>query len=158
MAKEYIEVSKRIAPPEGAGWYVERIGTYTYLGHNKRGSTVLLGPADAGLENSFSPGDLLKIALAACAGMSTNGVVEAQLGADFAQTIAIDATTHATEDRFETFAERMLVDVADLSAAEFEALKTAVEARLRNSCTISNTVEGDTSVNFAVVPAAHPTQ
>ena len=42
--------------------WVERTGTRTYVGRNGRGAEVQIGP----LENagSFSPGELLKVALA----------------------------------------------------------------------------------------------
>ena len=146
----YAEVSDRIAPPEGASWWVERIGKYTYVGHNARGSSVLLGPADAGLENSFSPGDLLKIALAACAGMSTNAIVTRRLGETFAQTIVINGETHPEEDRYQSFSEQMLLDTTELTPKEIDALATAIARGLKKACTISNTVEGDTTVTVEV--------
>ncbi|MDR0849601.1 MAG: OsmC family protein [Propionibacteriaceae bacterium] len=150
MTEKYVEVPDRIAPPEGAQWWVERIAEYTYVGHNARGSQVLLGPADAGLENSFSPVDLLKIALAACAGMSTNSVIARALGQTYAQTIAIDGETHSDEDRYRAFSEQMLLDTSELTPEQIEDLADAVKRGLKRFCTVSNTVEGDTTVTMDV--------
>src|SRR3712207_1002239 len=50
--------------------WVERTGTRTYTGFSSRGAEVRIGPADAGAV--FTPGELLKIALAGCTGMSAD--------------------------------------------------------------------------------------
>src|SRR5664280_582460 len=56
------------SPAFADGLWVDRIGSRRYLGHNTRGAQVLVGPAEAGAV--FTPGELMKIALAGCSGMS----------------------------------------------------------------------------------------
>ena len=50
--------------------WVERTGTRRYTGRSSRGAEVLIGSVD--VEGVFTPGELLKIALAACSGMSSD--------------------------------------------------------------------------------------
>ena len=63
------QVSERIGPGSVS---VTRTGSRTYEGMNERGSTVRIGPADA--EGHFTPGELLKLALVGCTGMSSDRV------------------------------------------------------------------------------------
>ena len=60
--------------------WVERTGVRRYTGRSSRGAEVLVGSAD--VEGVFTPGELLKIALAACSGMSTDHVLARRLGQD----------------------------------------------------------------------------
>ena len=50
--------------------WVERTGTRRYTGHSSRGAEVLIG--SEGVDGVFTPGELLKIALAACSGVSSD--------------------------------------------------------------------------------------
>ena len=50
--------------------WVERTGVRRYTGRSTRGAEVLVGSED--VEGVFTPGELLKIALAACSGMSSD--------------------------------------------------------------------------------------
>src|SRR3954470_18142605 len=60
------------------GLWAERVGTRRYTGHNARGAEVRMGPVEAG--DVFTPGELLKIALAGCAGMSSDHTLARHLG------------------------------------------------------------------------------
>lgn len=50
--------------------WVERTGTRRYIGRSTRGAQVLVGSED--VDGVFTPGELLKIALAACSGMASD--------------------------------------------------------------------------------------
>ena len=50
--------------------WVERTGTRRYTGRSSRGAEVLVGSED--VQGVFTPGELMKIALAACSGMSSD--------------------------------------------------------------------------------------
>ena len=50
--------------------WVERTGTRLYTGRNSRGAEVSIGGVE--VEGAFSPGELLKIALAGCSGLSAD--------------------------------------------------------------------------------------
>src|SRR6516162_610979 len=61
--------------------WVERTGSRRYTGYSSRGAQVLVGSED--VEGVFTPGELLKIALAACSGMSTDEPLARRLGDDY---------------------------------------------------------------------------
>ena len=61
--------------------WVERTGSRRYTGYSSRGAQVLVGSED--VEGVFTPGELLKIALAACSGMSTDQPLSRRLGDDY---------------------------------------------------------------------------
>jgi len=139
--KPYYETAKRIAPPEDAEWWVERTGRRSYLGHNTRGATVLVADWDDNLPGAFTPGELLRLALASCAGLTLDNLVARHLGDDFPATIAVDATPHATEDRYIGFQERVLLDTAELDDAARQRLVDAIGRAISHGCTVGLTLE-----------------
>ncbi|AMO60910.1 hypothetical protein MPHLCCUG_02092 [Mycolicibacterium phlei] len=58
--------------------WVERTGARRYTGRSSRGAEVLIGSED--VEGVFTPGELLKIALAACSGMASDIPLQRRLG------------------------------------------------------------------------------
>ena len=71
--------------------WVERTGVRRYTGHSSRGAEVLVGSED--VEGVFTPGELLKIALAACSGMSSDAPLRSRLGEDYLSLIHISEPT-----------------------------------------------------------------
>ena len=67
--------------------WVERTGVRRYTGHSSRGAQVLVGSED--VEGVFTPGELMKIALAACSGMASDQPIRRRLGEDYAATIKV---------------------------------------------------------------------
>src|SRR5271166_58600 len=67
--------------------WVERTGTRRYTGHSSRGAQVLVGADD--VEGVFTPGELMKIALAACSGMSTDAPLARRLGDGYSATVRV---------------------------------------------------------------------
>ena len=65
--------------------WVERNGVRRYTGRSSRGAEVLVGNED--VDGVFTPGELLKIALAACSGMSSDAPLRRRLGDDYETTI-----------------------------------------------------------------------
>ena len=61
--------------------WVERTGVRRYTGRSSRGAEVLVGSED--VEGVFTPGELMKIALAACSGMSSDAPLQRRLGEDY---------------------------------------------------------------------------
>jgi len=123
-------------------WEATHIGSQTWIGRAPNGSTVVMAPADAGVAGSFTPGDLLKLALAGCVGMSSEGPAARRLGADFPATIVVAGTPHATEDRYEAFAETILLDTTALTQAERDGLVAAMTRAIQRICTIGLTLQG----------------
>ena len=67
--------------------WVERTGTRRYTGRSSRGAEVLVGSED--VEGVFTPGELMKIALAACSGMSSDQPLARRLGDDYQATVTV---------------------------------------------------------------------
>jgi len=134
-------------------WWVERTGPETWIGHSPRGSAVVMAPSDAGVPGAFTPGELLKLALAGCAGMSSEGPAARRLGQDYNATIVVDGTDHPTEDRYESFTECIQLDASALDEAGREALVTAMTRAIDKSCTIGLTIRNGAPVTVLIEDA-----
>src|SRR4051812_50133607 len=78
--------------------WVERTGVRRYTGRNSRGAEVLIG--SVGDEAAFSPGELLKIALAGCSGLASDSALRHRLGEDGDVTIGVSGVRADTPGRY----------------------------------------------------------
>lgn len=131
------QVSERIGPGSVS---VVRTGPRTYEGMNERGSTVRIGPADA--EDCFTPGELLKLALIGCAGMSADRVTARRLGDGFAMTIWAHGRSEREGNRYRRIEEEVLVDLTALEPGERATLIDVMEKAIERGCTVARSVEG----------------
>jgi len=134
-------------------WWAERVGNETWIGHSPSGATVVMAPSEAGLPNSFTPGELLKLALAGCAGMSSEGPARRRLGDDYAATIEVRGTSHPVDDRYESFTETIRLDTSALDHAGREALVAAMTRAIDRTCTVGLTVRHGAPVTFEIADA-----
>lgn len=130
----WVDVNQDFA---GYPW-VERTGTRTYVGYNARGGQVEIGPGDTGA--SFTPGELLQIALAGCAGMSSDQRMAIALGPDFKSTLRAIPTKSPAADKYDAFREIMEVDLSGLDDAKKVRTMKFAQSSIDNNCTIGNTV------------------
>ncbi len=128
--------------------WVERTGTRTYTGRNARGAEVSIGPVEAGAV--FTPGELLKIALAGCSGMSADHALSHRLGDDVAVTVEVEGPNHPTEDRYPALHERMVVDLTGLDAATRERLLRVVHRAVDEHCTVGRTLQAGATVELEI--------
>src|ERR1700756_2688634 len=78
--------------------WVERAGSRRYTGHSSRGAQVLVAPeAVPGLSTR---GELMKIALAACSGMSTDEPLARRLGDDYQAVIRVSGPADREQERY----------------------------------------------------------
>lgn len=126
-----------------------RTGARTYLGRNDRGSEVLIGPA--GADGHFTPGELLKLALAGCAGMSSDRVISRRLGEDYAATVWAHGEADPDEERYPSIDEELLLELDGLSEPQLAALRAVIGKAIERACTVGRSVavgiEVSTSVN-----------
>ncbi|WP_419818449.1 OsmC family protein [Glaciibacter flavus] len=116
-----------------------RVGTRTYRGTNERGATVLIGPEE--VPDAFSPGELFKLALAGCAGLSADRVIARRLGDDFDATFWAHGTSDEATNRYTAVDEEIVVaGLAGLDDAERAKLLDLVERSIERACTIARTV------------------
>ena len=137
-----------MANSQDARLWVERIGHRRYTGYNDRGARVEIG--NTGDEGVFGPVELMKIALAGCAGLTADSSLSRRLGDDVPVTIEVGGPTDGPEDRVPAFAERLVVDLSGLADDEREKLLVVLHRAITEHCTVSRTLEAGASVTLTV--------
>ena len=131
--------------------WVERTGVRRYTGRSSRGAEVLVGNED--VEGVFTPGELMKIALAACSGMTSDAAAapaaRRRLPGDDQgvrgrrpRAGALPAARGALE-----------LDLSGLSEDEVARVLTVVERAIDQVCTVGRTLKSGTKVTFEVSDA-----
>jgi uncharacterized OsmC-like protein len=128
--------------------WVERTGTRRYTGYSSRGAQVLVGSED--VEGVFTPGELLKIALAACSGMSSDQPLARRLGDDYKATIKVSGAADRENEVYPHLSETLELDLSGLSDDEKERLRLVVNRAIDAVCTVGRTLKAGTEVTFAV--------
>jgi uncharacterized OsmC-like protein len=128
--------------------WVERTGTRRYTGRSSRGAQVLIGSED--VDGVFTPGELLKIALAACSGLSSDQPLARRLGDDYQAVIKVSGAADRDQERYPLLEETLELDVSALSPEEKERLLVVVNRAIDQVCTVGRTLKSGTEVNFEV--------
>ncbi len=138
----------RTPPAFADGLWVDRIGTRRYVGHNTRGAQVLIGPAAAGAV--FTPGELMKIALAGCSGMSADAALARRLGDDARVSVHVSGPSDPAEVRYPALHEELVVDLSGLSPDERDRVETIIRRAIDRSCTVGRTLRQSASVELTI--------
>ncbi|MGB9223451.1 OsmC family protein [Mycobacterium sp.] len=128
--------------------WVERTGTRRYTGSSSRGAEVLIGSED--VEGVFTPGELLKIALAACSGMSSDQPLARRLGDDYKAVIRVSGAADRDNEVYPLLQETLELDLSGLSEEEKGRLLVVVERGIDAVCTVGRTLKSGTTVNFEI--------
>jgi uncharacterized OsmC-like protein len=128
--------------------WVERTGARRYTGHSSRGAQVLIGSED--VDGVFTPGELMKIALAACSGMSSDHPVAHRLGDDYRATIRVSGDADREQERYPLLQETLEIDMSRLSEQEKERLVVVVNRAIDQVCTVGRTLKSGTTITFEV--------
>lgn len=131
--------------------WVERTGTRRYVGRSSRGAEVLVGSAH--VDGVFTPGELMKIALAACSGMASDAPLRHRLGDDYRTTIRVSGAADRDQERYPLLEEHMELDLSGLSEEEVARVLTVVERAIDQVCTVGRTLKSGTKVTFEVYDA-----
>ncbi|BBX72839.1 OsmC family protein [Mycobacterium shinjukuense] len=129
--------------------WVERTGSRRYTGYSTRGARVLVGSEE--VDGVFTPGELLKIALAACSGMASDQPLARRLGDDYRAVVKVSGAADRDRERYPLLEESLELDLAGLSADEKERLLMVVHRAVDQVCTVGRTLRSGTTVNFEVV-------
>jgi len=129
--------------------WIERTGVRRYTGHSSRGAQVLIGSED--VEGVFTPGELLKIALAACSGMATDHPLARRLGDDYTAVIRVSGDADREQERYPLLEETLVLDLSGLSDAEAEQLRIVAARAIDRVCTVGRTLKSGTTVTVEVV-------
>jgi uncharacterized OsmC-like protein len=137
-----------VTPSPADPLWVERTGTRTYRGFSARGATVEIGPASA--DAVFTPGELLKIALAACAGMSSDIKFARVLGDDYKVVIRVEDAKDTTTDRYPVLTERFEIDLSSLDDETRQKTLMLAQRSIDRVCTVGRTLKAGADVPDAV--------
>jgi uncharacterized OsmC-like protein len=129
--------------------WAERTGVRRYTGRSSRGAEVLVGSED--VEGVFTPGELMKIALAACTGMSSDHPLARRLGDDYAATVRVSGAADRDNEIYPLLEESLEVDMSGLTEDEVAGLVTIISRAVDQVCTVGRTLRSGTTVNFEVV-------
>lgn len=128
--------------------WVERTGTRLYTGRSSRGAEVRIG--SEGVEGVFTPGELLKIALAACSGMSSDFPLSRRLGDNYDATIRVSGAADRENETYPQLDEVLELDLSELDADAQERLVALVERSIDKVCTVGRTLKAGTNVTLTV--------
>ena len=129
--------------------WVERTGIRRYTGRSSRGAQVLIGSeSDDGV---FTPGELLKIALAGCSGLSSDQPLRRRLGDDYRAVIRVAGPPDRDEERYPRIEETLEIDLSCLSAEDRERLLLVVTRAIDQVCTVGRTLKAGAEISFDVV-------
>jgi uncharacterized OsmC-like protein len=128
--------------------WVERTGTRRYTGYSSRGAEVLVGSEDVG--GVFTPGELLKIALVACSGMSSDQPLARRLGDDYQAVVRVSGDADRVNEVYPLLQETLELDLSGLSEDEKERLRVVVERAIDAVCTVGRTLKSGTTVDFEI--------
>ena len=128
--------------------WVERTGTRRYTGRSSRGAEVLIGSES--VEGVFTPGELLKIALAACTGMSSDLPLSRRLGDDYSATVEVSGAADRENELYPELNEILRVDLSAMDPEAQERLLTVVERAIDKVCTVGRTLKAGTTINLDI--------
>ena len=128
--------------------WVERTGVRRYTGHSSRGAQVLVGSED--VDGVFTPGELMKIALAACSGMSSDQPLARRLGDDYQAKVRVSGDADREQERYPLLQETLEVDLSGLTEEEKQRVLIVVSRAIDQVCTVGRTLKSGTEVTFEV--------
>lgn len=126
--------------------WLERVGKGSYIGHSSDGPTVKIGHE----ADEFTPGDLLKLALAGCNATSSDARFAAVLGDDYKSTIGVSGNYDAESNRFTHMDVEIVTDLSNLNDEELATLERRVRAAIERRCTISHTLNQGMTDNLVI--------
>ena len=142
-----------LAPPRqpaaSTELWVERTGTRRYTGAqlSGRGGADRLGERRRRVHARPS---CLKIALAACTGMSSDMPLSRRLGDNYDATVRVSGAADRENEVYPRLDEVLEVDLSELDAEAQERLLTVVLESVDKVCTVGRTLKTGTVVNLTV--------
>ncbi len=131
--------------------WVERTGVRRYTGRSSRGAEVLIGSETD--EGVFTPGELLKIALAGCSGLSSDQPLRRRLGDDYRAVIRVSGAADREQERYPRLAETLEMDLSGLTAEERQRLLVVVNRAIDQVCTVGRTLKSGAGVSLDITDA-----
>ena len=136
------------AEPAHTELWVERTGPRRYTGRSSRGAEVLIGSQD--VDGVFTPGELLKIALAACTGMASDRPLSRRLGDDYDATIRVSGDADRENEVYPRLEEILELDLSELDADAADRLLVVVRRAIDAVCTVGRTIKAGAEVDLKI--------
>lgn len=130
--------------------WVERTGVRRYTGRSSRGAEVLIGSVTD--EGVFTPGELMKIALAGCSGLSSDQPLRHRLGDDYQAVIRVSGDADRDAERYPRLQESLEVDLSSLTPQELDRLLIVVNRAIDQACTVGRTLKAGAEISFDINP------
>ena len=132
----------------GSVW-ADRTGHRTLVGRTQRGVEIPIGHG----EGEASPGELLKLALIGCAGMSSDVNLARRLGEDFEARLWAHGTSDEAENRYQSIAEEVQLPLEGLTAQEIATVVKVFGRAVAAGCTVERSVVPGVEVTHRVLGA-----
>lgn len=117
---------------------------------NARGASVRFGPEEA--EGSFTPGELLAVALAACNLMSADATISRRLGDDVEVSAAVETLKDRDTNSYVDASVQLRVTGAeDLDGEAWRELVAVASRAVERACTVGRTLEAGLPHTLTVV-------
>lgn len=126
--------------------WAERTGVRRYRAFNKRGAQVEVG--DPSFDECFSPGELMKLAVATCAGLSADARLTHALGEDIDVKVIADGDYDEDNDRYTRLSAELIADLSSLSDDDRQTLQRRVASAIARACTVGRTVVNSAEYDY----------
>lgn len=123
-----------------------RTGVREWIATNDRGAIVKIG--DPAAPEVFSPGELLQLAAATCAGLSVDHRLTHELGEDLSLALEVAPERVEGENRYGGITTTFHLDLSSLDEASLHALKEKLDAAIERSCTVGRTLHESASTTI----------
>lgn len=103
-------------------------------------------------KGQFTPGDLMQIALAGCAALSSEFAIEHTLGEGKGAKVVVSGTYDPDDNAYLNFNEQLVVDAVDAGLSDEDAakLKERITRHIDKGCTVSRTYQHETPVRLDI--------
>lgn len=98
------------------------------------------------MDGVFTPGELLKVALAACAAMSAEGPLVRRLGEDVSSTVRVSGVADREEERYPRLTETFELDLSGFEPEDRARIRDIVTRSIDRACTVGRTLEAGAEV------------
>lgn len=132
----------------GSVW-ADRTGARTLVGRTQRGVEIPIGHG----EGEINPGELLKLALIGCAGMSSDVNLARRLGEDYDMRLWAHGTSDEDQNRYLTIAEEVQLPLEELTEAEIATVVKVFGRAVEACCTVERTVVPGAEVTHRILGA-----
>lgn len=144
LPDDRFELPENFGP--GSVW-ADRSGHRTLVGRNQRGVEIPIGHG----EGEINPGELLKLALIGCAGMSSDVNLARRLGEDFDMRLWAHGTSDTAENRYHSIAEEVQLPLEDLTEEEIATVAKVFSRAVAAGCTVERSVVPGTEVTHRII-------